>query len=139
MIRSRSTLLLSFSLVFAGGLLVGALGHRYYAIRTVQAQIAPAPPNPDQWRKHYMEEMNSRLSLSPDQTKILESILDETRARYRVMRERFRPEMDAIRQEQIDKVNAVLSPAQRIEYEKLRKEREDKRKAAGDRPPPPAS
>lgn len=139
MMNSRSTIALSFSLVFAGGLLVGALGHRYYSLSVVQARGAPPPPNPEQWRKEYMKEMTSRLHLTADQVQKLTVILDETQARFRTMRERGRAEMDAARQDQIERVTVILTPEQREEYAKLRKEREERRKALEKKRPPPGS
>jgi hypothetical protein len=139
MMNSRSTIALSFSLVFAGGLLVGALAHRYYSLNVVQARGTPPPPNPEQWRKEYMKEMTSRLNLNPDQVQKLTVILDETQARFRTMRERSRAEMDAARQEQTERVTAILNPEQRLEYDKLRKEREERRKAFEKKRPPPGS
>jgi Spy/CpxP family protein refolding chaperone len=139
MTSSRSTLIVSFTLVFAGGLLVGALGHRYYAINVVQARGVPPPPNPEQWRKQYMSEMTTRLKLSTEQIEKLTTILDETQVRFRSMRERSRAEMDAARLEQVEKVSTILTPEQREEYVKLRKEREERRKAFEKKRPSPGT
>jgi len=129
MIRSKASLAFSFTLVFAGGLLVGALAHRYYSLRSVQAVSTPAPPNPEKWRQEYVAELKSRCKLDADQTQRIEGILDNTRARFHELRERFRPEMDAIRVSQIQQINAVLTPAQQQEYARVRKERDDRKKA----------
>ena len=91
--------------------------------------------------KAYLDEMSKRLSLSQPQKEKLNEILDDTRAKYREVRERHKPEMKAIQDEQVEKVNAMLSEAQRAEYAKMRAEREAKRLAdeKGRRPKPTSS
>jgi hypothetical protein len=138
MIATRSTLILSVGLVFVTGLAVGALGHRYYAMKTVRAQVRP-PRDPDAWRKKYIGEMTTRLKLSSEQQQKLESILDQTHEKYRAMRERTRPEMDAIREGQVHDIEAILSAEQRVEYAKRRQEMEEKRKRSEGRPETPKS
>lgn len=86
-----------------------------------------------------MSEMTTRLKLSPDQIEKLTAILDETQVRFRSMRERSRAEMDAARQEQVEKVSTILTPDQREEYVKLRKERDERRKAFEKKRPPPGT
>jgi hypothetical protein len=71
-----------------------------------------------------MEEMQSRLKLRANQVSTLNTILDETRTRFHEVRERSRPEMEAIRQQQTEKIRSMLDDAQRPEYDKMREERE---------------
>ncbi len=131
---SRFTVTLYVLLVFVSGIALGAFGHRLYTVSSVSANPHPGPP--EEWRKRYMNEMQTRLTLKPDQIKTLESILDETRVRFHEVRERTRPEFDAIRREQVEKIKAMLSDPQRSEYDKMRAEREAKEKAAGRLPGP---
>lgn len=116
---SKLSVALSLFLVFLSGVVVGGLAHRFYALRAVEA--AKARPS-QEWRTHYIEEMRSRLNLSDSQVQKLNQILDNTRSRYREVREK-------IQQEQAGQIRATLSDAQRVEYEKLRQEREKRRAA----------
>ncbi len=109
------------ALIFGSGVLVGVFGQRLYTVNTV---VAKNPPRPEEWRKHYMEEMQSRLKLRANQMATLNTILDETRTRFHEVRERSRPEMETIRQQQTEKIRAMLDDAQRPEYDKMREERE---------------
>ncbi len=127
MMRSNSTLALSLILVFFIGTVVGALGYRSYSLNTVSAKNPPK--SPEDYRREYISEMQHRLSLRTEQVQKLETILDETRVKFRELRERSRPEMKAIQDAQTAEINAMLNPAQQVEYEKFRKERDDKRKA----------
>lgn len=114
-----------FSLVFLGGAVVGGFGYRLYS-SSVKAESGPK-----EFRQKYMDEMKGRLSLKPEQASKIEVILDETRAKYREIYQRNKPEMDAIQADQTRRIHEVLSPGQQTEFVKLREEREQRRKAAG--------
>ena len=122
---SRIAVSLYALLIFASGLAVGAFGFRLYTVKSVNASTSH---NPAEWRKRYTAEMQSRLHLAPDQSRKLNEILDETRVRFTEARERLRPEMERIRGEQGEKIRAMLSESQRPEYEKMRREREEREK-----------
>lgn len=134
MIRSTRTLILTAALVFATGVLIGILGYRSYSLQSSR-QGPGEPPSPEQFRKMFVQEMTTRVKLSPDQVVKLERILDETRQKFNEMRKSQKPLEDAIRQEQVDKINAMLAPQQQQEYAQFRKERDERRKKEFRRPP----
>ena len=113
-------------LVFASGIAVGAFSQHLYTARSVSARTS-RPRNPEEYRKKYVGEMQSRLNLNAEQAAKLNSILDQTRNRYEEIRERSKPETDAIQKDQINQINGILNDVQRAEYEKLRKERDANR------------
>lgn len=119
--RSNLTTSIYLLLVFLSGGVLGVLGHSY-ATRSVSANTAPR--NPEQYKRKYLEEMRTRLKLSSDQVNQLSGILDETRRRFHEQRERAKPEMDRIQNDQVSKVRALLNDEQRSEYEKVLVERE---------------
>jgi hypothetical protein len=123
---SRAAVALYVGLIFLSGLVLGAFSHRLYTATSVAAS-----PGPDEWRKRYMDEMQTRLKLAPEQTSQLSTILDETRASFQQVRERMKPEMDAIRDGQAARIRTMLSDVQRDEYERMRRERDEKMKKAG--------
>lgn len=108
-------------LLFLSGAAVGALGHRYYTSRTVQASTVA-----ETFRAHYIEDMRTKVGVTDAQLKQIESILDDTKAKYKVVRDQFRPQMLAIKNEQIARVKGVLTPAQIPVYERLIAEHEKK-------------
>jgi len=77
--------------------------------------------------------MQLRLRLDEAQVAKLQTILERTHEDYKKFREQTKPEMNRIQKEQVDAVNAILSDPQRLDYEKMRAEREARRKARGDR------
>ena len=130
---SKSAILAYVLLIFASGMAVGWGVFRLYTVRSVNANTVH---NPEEWRRHYVSEMQTRLRLQSDQVGKLNSILDETRARFTQAKERMRPELEGIRAEQTGKVRAMLSDSQRQEFEKMRQEHEQREKAHGRLPGP---
>jgi hypothetical protein len=118
--RNQWTAALLAFLLFASGIAVGALGHRYYAGTTVIAKSA------EDFRHHYVEEMQSRLHLTPTQLSQLETILDDTKTKYKALRDSIHPQMMQIRNEQIARVKSILTPQQIPAYEQLVSERQQR-------------
>lgn len=127
--RSTFSIALYFLLVFGSGICVGAFGYRLATVTPVAAK-AKAKPSPEEWRRQYLIEMHTRLKLTPDQLQHLNSILDETNSRYHDARLKHNEIMKTIKEQQRDKVRAMLKEEQVPAYEKLRLEREAKAKAA---------
>ncbi len=120
--RSTVTVILYLCLVFASGVLVGGFGMRLYNARAVDAKSNPC--SPDRMRSRYLEDMRTRLNLTDQQFKQFTAILDSTGERFHELREKYRPEVKVIQEEQVSQIRAILNDTQRAEYEKMREERE---------------
>ncbi len=107
-------------LLFGCGGVCGALVERYFNATSVSAK------NAEDFRHHYVSEMKSKLRLTADQTNKLEVILDETKAKYKAVREQSRPAMLQIKDEQIRRVKSILTPDQVPAYDRLIAEREQR-------------
>ncbi len=107
-------------LLFCCGAIVGALGHRYYTATVVNAKSA------DGSKQHYLSEMQSKLKLTPAQVGQLETILDDTKAKYKAVRDSYHPAMLQIRKEHISRVKSILTPEQVSLYDQLVAEREQR-------------
>lgn len=125
---SRAAVSVYALLIFASGVAVGGFGFRLYTVKTVNASTSH---DPVEWRKRYTAEMKDRLKLDPDQLRKLNEILDETKARFDQVRHSMRPEMDRIHAEQVEKIRAMLTGTQRPEYDKMRREKEQREKRPG--------
>ena len=132
---TRWTVALYMALVFACGGVVGAFAHRLYTVSGVSANAAQR--NPEEFRKRYMADMKARLQLTDDQAAKLSVVMDDTRARFRDVREKFEPEMQKIREDQRQKIGDLLSPSQQAEWQKLMQERQRRRDSKKDRGAPP--
>jgi Spy/CpxP family protein refolding chaperone len=127
---SRLTIALYVGLIFASGVVLGVFGHSLYAVTTV---VSKNTPRPEELRKKRLAEMQTRMKLSNEQVSKINSIYDETRVKFHEVREKYRPQMDALESEQREKVRSVLTAEQRDEYEKMLKEREAQQKQNGGR------
>jgi hypothetical protein len=119
MTRNRWTAILFAVLLFGCGVVCGVLVERYLSA-VVNAKTAEG------FRHGYVSEMRSKLQLTQDQVNRLEVILDETKAQYKAVRDESRPAMLKIKEEQIRRVQSILTPEQVPAYEKLVAERERK-------------
>ncbi len=116
--RNKWAAILFAILLFGCGVLCGALAQRYWAMGVVNAK------NAEDFRQTYMSEMKSKLRLTPAQVNRLEVILDDTKAQYKAVREQSRPAMLKIKNEQVSRVESILTPGQVPVYRKLVAERE---------------
>lgn len=101
-------------LLFLCGAAVGALAHRYYAATVVSAKTTA-----EDFRQEYLKEMRSKVRLTDDQIAKLNSILDDTKAKYKAVRDSYRPEMLKVKNEQISRVKSILTSEQVPLYEQL--------------------
>ncbi len=123
MILSPKVTFLYSVLIFASGGVLGALTHRLYTVSSVTATSQPVG-GPDEWRKKYLAEMQSRLRLTSEQNLKLNIYLDETRSRVREAHAKSKPEVEQIKREQREKIKAMLDEKQKPEYDKLLEERD---------------
>jgi hypothetical protein len=129
---SRKNIALYVGLVFLSGGVLGVFGDRLYTVTTVASKGKNAPkPSPEEFRRGYLGFMQKRLTLTEPQVTQLGLILDETRARMNEVHERTIPEQQEIQKTQSDKIRALLSPAQQIEYDQVIKERRERMKKGG--------
>jgi hypothetical protein len=128
MTRKNLPIALYLLLVFGSGAVVGGLGYRTYNPPTARSVSAPLPPPPAEWRRQYIEESKARLSLTADQVQQLTTILDQTDARFREIREHDNQMIRKIREEHFERVRTILTADQIPKYEKLHAEREAKAK-----------
>jgi hypothetical protein len=106
------------ALLFFGGAAVGALANRYYAMTEVSAKTS------ETYRHRYVVEMESKLKLTTAQVKQLEAIMDDTKAKYKAVRDSYRPAILQVKQEHIELVKSMLTAQQLPGYEQLLSERE---------------
>jgi len=134
---TRWTVALYMALVFACGGVVGAFAYRLYTVSGVSANVGQR--NPEEFRRRFMADLKMRLQLTDDQAAKLSVLMDETRSRFRDVREKFEPEMQKIREDQRQRIGELLSPGQQAEWQKIMEERQRRREGKKGRegPPPP--
>jgi Spy/CpxP family protein refolding chaperone len=120
--RSNFTTLLYLLLVLLSGAVLGVFANRVYMVKADAATPGPGrgPRNHAEFRKHYLDEMRSRLHLTDAQAGQLQQIMDATDQQFRQMRK----SIDADHQQ---RVMAMLDDTQKTEYTKMIAEREKHR------------
>ena len=102
------------------GAATGILAHRLYVANAVNAS--------EDWRVRYINEMHTKLRLSTQQVDKLNDILDDTRLKVRTVKDRYKPEMFQIKEDQIGEIRSMLTPEQATIYSKVVAEQEAKAK-----------
>lgn len=124
MARTRLSAALYLVLVFASGILVGAVSHRLYVTTTVTANSSVAVPRTmEEVRKRYLADMRAKVGLNDSQISSVNTILDETKRKFDELHRQEKPMRDAIQQEQVESIRALMNDDQRNAYEKWRAER----------------
>jgi Spy/CpxP family protein refolding chaperone len=117
-------------LVFVSGAVVGAMGYRVYSPPTTRS--APRV-SPEEWRKRFVDEMQSHVNLTADQVQKVNAIMDETKTRFDDDRDRHHRVVEQIREEQRAKMRALLTAEQLPKYEQFRTDRDAREKATNNK------
>jgi hypothetical protein len=128
--KSRLSAAIYLTLVFLSGALVGGLSYRLYAVTTVNAVNGGGRPprlNPEEARRHYMDEIRTMVKLDDDQIRQVNQILDETRSQFDQVRRKMNAEGRAIYDLQGEKIAAILRDDQKSLFAAFRAEREHQR------------
>lgn len=124
--RRLSTTLLWLALVFASGLTMGVVGHRYFA-KEAPGREAPTRPTRDQLRQDYLSKLRSRVGADEEQIQKIVAILDRGRATADAHRERVDAEIRQMQESMRGEIRAILRPDQLERYEEWREERRRER------------
>ena len=127
---SRAAIAAYVGLIFASGAVLGFYGNRLY----VASQASDKPqgrPNPEEFRKRLIDTFRDRMHVTDEQVVKLNAIMDETRSRVEETRHQMKPAYQKIHEEQDQKIREVLTPEQRVEFDKILKERQEHQKNGG--------
>jgi hypothetical protein len=112
-------------LVFVSGGVVGALGYRMYSPPAAHSEPHVSP---EVWRKQYLDELKTRVNLTPDQIQKMNSIMDDTDASFTEARNQHHQEIEKIKEDHRAKLRAILTPDQLPKYDQFRAERDARMK-----------
>jgi hypothetical protein len=113
-------------LVFVSGGVVGALGYRMYSPPSARSEQRV---NPEAWRKQYMDELRTRVNLTPDQIQKMNILLDQTDASFNQARAQHHQEIEKIREDHRAKLRTILTADQLPKYDQFRAERDARAKS----------
>jgi hypothetical protein len=127
MSRSKTVAIVTIVLVAAGAALAGAAVDRAYVHRSMRLvgdttfhPISSALRTPsDADRQRYRAELSAALSLTAEQSRSVDSILDQRASQFESLRSALRPRVDSLVNAVRRDIDAVLTPAQRDRYRAL--------------------
>jgi len=111
---NRKAMLLVF-LVFVLGIALGSVG--MYVVTT--RVLAARPQSSVSLPSNHMAMFTRDLNLTPDQQTQIQAILNDTRAHYATLHDKFDPEYERARHEGRQRIREVLTPEQRPKFEDL--------------------
>jgi hypothetical protein len=126
--KSRFSAGVYLVLVFLSGALVGGLSYRLYSVSSVSAVNTGIPKvSPAEFRRVYIDTIRTKVNLDSHQVDEVNQILDDTRAQFDDIHTKSRADIQAIYNQQIEKINAILRDDQKPAYAAFRIEREKMR------------
>lgn len=103
-------------LVFFAGLAVGVVGTRVVVRRVVQQALT----HPERMQSLMERNLTRRLRLDDEQQVKLHEILTDARGQLTDLRKQFQPQAAVVLTDTDQKINALLTPAQQVRYEKFK-------------------
>ncbi len=120
---SKGIVAFYLTLVFVAGSAFGFAVSQFYAARVASAEETSHFQTAAEYRKGLVASLDEDLKLDDDQVSEILQILDDVGERWYQVRDAMEPEFEAIRQERAERIMAVLSPEQRLTYERILDER----------------
>ena len=122
-------------LVFLAGLAVGVVGTRL----VVRQMVRTAIERPDRVRLMLERRLDRRLNLTADQQAQVHDILTNAQAQIQDLRREFRPQLGRVVMQANREITAILTPGQRVRFERMKRENPlFWRAGQAPAPPPPA-
>jgi hypothetical protein len=100
----------------------GAVSGWVVAAKTAKKDMS-APARPDEMAASYRELVHSKVSLSPDQAKRVDGIIDTSSKEMQSIMGECSKRIRQCRNERSTQIKALLGPEQQKEFEKMEKER----------------
>jgi hypothetical protein len=127
MSRPKTVAIATLVIVVIGSALAGAAADRAYVRRSMRLvgdttfhPISSALRTPsDADRQRYRGELSAALALTPEQSRKVDSILDQRAGQFEAIRTVIRPEVDSLLTAVRRDIDAVLTPEQRAKYRTL--------------------
>jgi len=115
----RTSAALAILSVFVVGIVVGVFATHLFYLRHLRE-----PGGLVGWGAHlYVADLKRDLDLTAEQAKQVDAILLDTRKEALTVRRKIMPEMTVVLQKSRQRIEAILSPEQRVEFAKIRERR----------------
>ena len=111
--RSKLSIAFLWIFVFFLGGVAGAVSDYLYRAKKPAAVAPAAPPT----LQDIIDGMARELKLDNQQKESLRSIFTQSGQRYRALRQQYRPQWEAIRNDSDEQIKAMLHPDQKASFE----------------------
>jgi Spy/CpxP family protein refolding chaperone len=116
-----------FFVVFVLGVILGGLGVHLWGER-VWGSTRPIDMSTKPTREQAIAECSKELQLTPDQTKQMVAIIDDTRSKWAALYAPLDPQKEQIRQDGRAHIRAILSPEQQAKFDDFMRRVDEQRK-----------
>ena len=131
MTKARSwKVVLYATLIFVAGLFIGVLAGPHL-LRTFLR-----PPTPAEMSRHILGRLQSRLSLTPEQTAQIKPLVEQTASEIDAIREATTKQIADRIAESTAKISAFITPEQKAKLDRMEAERREHTRHAGPFFPP---
>ncbi|MFZ0637285.1 MAG: hypothetical protein WA755_17690 [Candidatus Acidiferrales bacterium] len=97
--------------VFVLGAMLGGVGTHFWEARAMGGHSGPPS------HTEIMQQLNTQLSLTPDQEKQVDAIIEDVHGRLHTLYEQQRPQYDALRADGRTRIRALLTPEQQQKFD----------------------
>jgi hypothetical protein len=129
MLKNKTSAVLSLALVFVSGALVGVLAHRAYIVRAASTNppVSARKPNPQDWRKHFLGDMRTKVKLDDGQMAQVNAVFDWVDVQIPQLNAKQESERKTLNNAIQEKITAILRPDQIPLYAQFRADRDKDR------------
>jgi hypothetical protein len=121
---------LYFTVTFVLGIILGGAGTYYFLWSS--GRIARRGSSKERVLAHLKQE----LALSPEQVQQISQILDEGAQKIRDVQKQMEPQIQAVHEENRNRIRKVLNPDQLKKFEELVRQIDERRRRRAASPPP---
>jgi flagellar basal body-associated protein FliL len=104
-------------LVFLLGAALGGMAGYMFAHQKFAVTNAAAPPSDAVRRAQKVQELSSRVNLTPEQSQQVDAVIADIQTQMKSIRKTLDPQLDEVRQKGRERIRAILSAEQRPKFE----------------------
>ena len=130
MSNPKTKLMLALAAMFVLGMIAG------FGVSKLMGPPFRHPPGPDQMRQHMTNFWTERLHLTPDQQEKLKPIAEDFATQSEALHTQSMSGFSQLADRTDDKIEAMLTPEQKVELDKMRAQRKNDFEQHRDRPGP---
>jgi flagellar basal body-associated protein FliL len=115
-------------LVFLLGAALGGMAGYVFAHQKYAVTNAAAPPSDAVRRAQKVQELSSRVNLTPEQSRQVDGVIADIQTQIKSIRKTLDPQLDEVRQKGRERIRAILSAEQRPKFEEYIQKLDEERK-----------